>query len=240
MAGAFRTHQPPATNHQPRGTGRKTTRRTTMESTHAVPESARLTGVVRSVRDRWRMKRALRGASIVLAVAFVLLAGSAFVLDRLHYGHTALVVTRLIVLVFVAILAAIFVVAPYLPRRRPSDRRVALYLEEHAPSLDAAVLTAVELQEIEAELAKADAERLRTRPVVSSTLLSHLTHTALERVHGIDDGRHVDERELHVSAAILAGVVAVALLVTVLGPSTLRHGMGLMLVPWDREPIAEA
>jgi len=45
-----------------------------MESTHPLPESARLTGVVHRVRDRWRLKRALRGASIVLAVAFVLLA----------------------------------------------------------------------------------------------------------------------------------------------------------------------
>src|SRR5690242_20863958 len=103
-----------------------------MESTHPLPESARLTGVVHRVRDRWRLKRALRGASIMLAVAFVLLASSAYVLDRFHYGHTALVVARTIVLVVVAILAAILVVAPFLPKRRPSDRRVALYLEEHA------------------------------------------------------------------------------------------------------------
>src|SRR5438105_3273778 len=210
-----------------------------MESTHPLAsDGASLTGVVHGVRDRWRLKRALRGASIVLAAAFVLLAGSAYILDKLHYGHTALVVTRGIVLLIVAVLAAVFVGAPLLPRRRPSDRRVALYLEEHAPSLDAAVLTAVELQEREA---KADAgDAIRTRRPVSSTLLSHLTRTALERVHSIDDGRHVDERELHVSAGILAGVIGVALLVTLLGPTTLRHGMGLMLVPWDREHVAEA
>src|SRR4051812_47837648 len=86
--------------------------RGTMENAHSLPESARLTGVVHSVRDRWRMKRALRGASIVVAAAFVLLVGSAFALDRLHYGHTALVVTRVIVLVVITVLAAIFVVAP--------------------------------------------------------------------------------------------------------------------------------
>src|SRR5256885_13659844 len=209
-----------------------------MEATHPFPDRARLTGVVHGVRNRWRMKRALRGASIVLAAAFALLAGSAYLLDRLHYGHTAMVVTRLVVLVTVAILAAILVVAPLLPKRKPSDRRVALYLEEHAPSLDAALLTAVELQEREA---KADAgDAIRTRRPVSSTLLTHLTRTALERVHSIDDGRHVDERELHMSAGILAGVIGVALLVTLLGPTTLRHGMGLMLVPWDREHVAEA
>src|SRR3954467_9523928 len=98
-----------------------------MESTHPLPESARLTGVVHRVRDRWRLKRALRGASIVLAVAFVLLAGSAYLLDRFHYGHTALLVARTIVMVVVAGLAAVLVVVPFLPRRRPSDRRVALY-----------------------------------------------------------------------------------------------------------------
>src|SRR5438477_1045064 len=210
-----------------------------MESTHPLAsDGASLTGVVHGVRDRWRLKRALRGASIVLGAAFVLLAGSAYVLDKLHYGHTALVVTRGIVLLIVAVLAAVFVGVPLLPRRRPSDRRVALYLEEHAPSLDAALLTAVELQEREAKVDAGDA--IRTRRPVSSTLLSHLTRTALERVHSIDDGRHVDERELHVSAGILAGVSGVALLVTLLGPTTLRHGMGLMLVPWDREHVAEA
>src|SRR2546423_10282334 len=212
-----------------------------MESTHPLAsDGASLTGVVHGVRDRWRLKRALRGASIVLAGDFVLLAGSAYVLDKLHCGHTALVVTRGIVLLIVAVLAAVFVGVPFLPKRRPSDRRVALYLEEHAPSLDAAVLTAVELQEIEAATVREDADRLRARRAVSSTLLNHLTHTALNAVHKIDDGRHVDERELHVSAGILAGVAGVALLVTLLGPATLRHGMGLMLVPWDREHVAEA
>src|SRR6184192_367401 len=210
-----------------------------MESTHPLAsDGASLTGVVHGVRNRWRLKRALRGASIVLAAAFVLLAGSAFILDKLHYGHTALLVTRAVVLVVVAVLAAILVGIPLLPKRRPSDRRVALYLEEHAPSLDAAVLTAVELQDLETKASGKDA--IRTRRPVSSTLLTHLTHTALERVHTIDDGRHVDERELHVSAAILAGVAGVALLVTLFGPTTLRHGMGLMLIPWDRETTAEA
>src|SRR5256885_15983772 len=104
-----------------------------MEATHPFPDRARLTGVVHGVRNRWRMKRALRGASIVLAAGFVLLVGSAYALDRLHYGHAAVVATRILVLAVIAILAAIFVVAPLLPKRKPSDRRVALYLEEHAP-----------------------------------------------------------------------------------------------------------
>jgi uncharacterized protein DUF4175 len=195
-------------------------------------DSARLTQVVHGVRDRWRLKRALRGAAIVLAVAFVLLALSAFALDRLHYGHTALVVVRTIVLLVVAALAVVVVVIPLLPKRAPSDHTVALYLEEHEPSLDAAVLTAVELQERE----NARADSWRGRMPISPSLRDQLTRSALDRVHTVDDGRRVDERELHVSAGLLAGVVGVALLTTLLGPSTLRHGMGLMLVPWDRTP----
>src|SRR5689334_1551735 len=206
-----------------------------MESTQPLPEGARLTKVVHGVRDRWRLKRALRGASIVVAVAFVLLVGSAYLLDKLHYGHTALVVTRSIVALIVVALTALLVASPFLPKRKPSDRRVALYLEEHAPALDAAVLTAVELQEMEGAHQPND-DAIRTRRPVSNTLRSHLTATALDRVHTIDDGRHIDERELTVSAALLAGIAGVALLVTLLGPATLRHGMGLMLVPWDRDP----
>src|SRR5690242_14382378 len=182
-------------------------------------DSARLTDVVHGVRDRWRLKRALRGAAIVLAAAFVLLAASALVLDGLHYGHNAVVVVRTIVLLAVAALAAVLVVVPLLPKRTPSDHTVALYLEEHEPSLDAAVLTAVELQEREAR-----AEEMRRRGPISPSLRDQLTHNALERVHTIDDGRHVDERELHVSAGLLAGVLGVALLTTLLGPASLRHG----------------
>jgi uncharacterized protein DUF4175 len=196
-------------------------------------DSARLTDVVHGVRDRWRLKRALRGTAIVLAAAFVLLAASALVLDGLHYGHNAVLVVRTIVLLAVAGLAAVLVVVPLLPKRKPSDHTVALYLEEHEPSLDAAVLTAVELQEREART-----DELRRRGPISPSLRDQLTHSALERVHTIDDGRHVDERELHVSAGLLAGVLGVALLTTLLGPASLRHGMGLMLVPWDRTPAA--
>lgn len=197
-------------------------------------DSARLTGIVHDVRDRWRLKRALRGMAIVLAAAFVMLAASALVLDKLHYGHTALVAVRTIVLLVVAVLAVMLVVIPLLPKRSPSDHTVALYLEEHEPSLDAAVLTAVELQERET----ARAETWRARAPISPTLRDQLTRSALERVHTVDDGRRVDERELHISAGILAAVAGVALLTTLLGPSTLRHGMGLMLVPWDRTPAA--
>ena len=78
-----------------------------MESTHPLAsDGASLTGVVHGVRDRWRLKRALRGASIVLAAAFVLLAGSAYILDKLYYGHTALVVTRGIVLLIATLATA--------------------------------------------------------------------------------------------------------------------------------------
>ena len=177
-----------------------------MESTHDfTSDGARLTDVVRGIRNRWRLKRALRGASIVIAGGFVLLATSAFILDALRYGETAVTVVRTLALLLLAVLAVIFVVLPLLPKRMPADRRVALYLEEHEPSLDAAVVTAVEMQEREGS------GRTRSVPPavgnhpdrgplpavgqpLSASLVAHLTHSALDRVHKIDDGRHVDER----------------------------------------------
>src|SRR5436309_3537321 len=148
-----------------------------METTHDFPnDGARLSGVVRGIRNRWRLKRALRGASIVVAAGFILLAASAFALDALRYGETAVTVVRALALLALTGLAVVFVVLPLLPKRMPADRRVALYLEEHEPSLEAAVVTAVEVRERQATagepLANEPAHSAVVRQPLSAALVS--------------------------------------------------------------------
>src|SRR5215208_859148 len=184
-------------------------------------DGTRLVGVVRGVRNRWRLKRVLRGASIVVAVGFVLLALSAFALDALRYGETAVVVFRVVAALLVAALAGYFVVLPLLPARAPKDDRVALYLEEHEPSLEGSVLTAIEVSARRGERASSS--------ILSPILAKHLVQNAIARARTVDDGRHVDERDIRFTGALLAGIVGAALLVTVLGPPTLRHGLRLLL-----------
>ena len=101
-----------------------------------------LFGIIAHVRNRWRTKLALRGAVRLLAVAFGLFVLAAYGLETVRFTTTAIVVARIgLVLGFIAA-ALWFVVRPL--RRKVTDEQVALYLEEHEPSLQATLLSAVE------------------------------------------------------------------------------------------------
>src|SRR5829696_7385332 len=93
-----------------------------------VPDArGELARLLRGVRNRWRLRVALRGAAVVLGAGFLALAASAFLLDRLHYEPGAVIALRLVLAATVGGLIAWFVALP-LARRAP-DERVALYVE---------------------------------------------------------------------------------------------------------------
>src|SRR5918999_2217887 len=118
--------------------------------------SAQLNEAIRTVRNRWRFAVALRGLVVVIGAGLLVFAAVALVMDALRYAPSAVIAARVLVWTAVVALAARFLAIP-LTRRIPDDR-VALYLEEREPSLDAAVVTAVQLGQ--AETAKAsDAPR---------------------------------------------------------------------------------
>ena len=101
-----------------------------------------LVAVIRRVRNRWRLKLALRGAVIVVAGTFLALLLSASSLEALRFSPTAIIAFRVIALVVFAGLVLIGFVQPL--RRRVSDGQVALYLEEKDPTLETAILSAIE------------------------------------------------------------------------------------------------
>src|SRR5689334_4649940 len=92
-----------------------------------------LIDIIAGVRRRWRMKLAVRGAARVALVALLLLLLAASGLEWARFTTVSIIAARVGLLV--ALLASIywFVVQPL--RRRVSDEQVALYLEEHEPSL---------------------------------------------------------------------------------------------------------
>src|SRR5262245_11652871 len=98
--------------------------------------------VIRRGRARWRLRLALRGVAFVVGGAVVPLRMSAWGMEQFRFAPTAVVWLR--VAWFVAVIASIgwFIVRPLL--RQVDDERVALYLEEHEPSLETAVLSAVD------------------------------------------------------------------------------------------------
>src|SRR5258708_6206767 len=102
-----------------------------------------LDAAVRDVRLRWRLKHALRGATLALALILAVFITLAVLMRASHYNGAMVALAR--VLAVVVSLGAIWrlVVRPL--RDTPDDSRVALYVEEHERALGGAFVTAVEV-----------------------------------------------------------------------------------------------
>src|SRR5688500_9778333 len=181
---------------------------------------AQLNNALRNVRNRWRFAVALRGLVVVIGASLLVFVAVALVMDALRYTPSAVIAARVLVWTAVVALAARFLAIP-LTRRVPDDR-IALYLEEREPSLDAAVVTAIQLGQADATSA-AHAH--------SSALGKRLVDTAAERVHRLDDGRRIERPRITREGGVLAALVVAAVATLILGPASFRHGARL-LIPW--------
>src|SRR3954471_3808340 len=109
---------------------------------HEPPAESDLIGVIRQVRRRWRMKLALRGVATVAALTVLVFLAAAFGLESSRFDPSAILTFRILLPLALLALVGLFFVPPLL--RRVSDEQVALYLEEHEPSLQAEIISAVE------------------------------------------------------------------------------------------------
>src|SRR5947207_10759359 len=99
-------------------------------------------------------------------------------------------------------------------RRQVTDTQVAMYLEENDPTLEAAILSA-----IEATSGSAIAQDH------SPHLVDKLVEQAIQQCRDAMSGHHVDRRGVKRHAMTLGGVAIAALLLVILGPAYLRHGL---------------
>ena len=175
----------------------------------------RVLAIIRTVRNRWRLRVAFRGFAIVLAAGMVAFLISAYGVNALRFTPAAVLIFRLISWLAVIALAYVRLVRPLI--RRVDDEQVALYLEEHEPSLEATILAAVE------------AERGRDR--YSPDLVRGLVHAAVERARVVNDGRRVDQQRLYRSGGVLAGVAVATIALLLLLPAGMRHGLSALLRP---------
>jgi hypothetical protein len=178
---------------------------------------AELLDVIGSVRRRWRQRLALRGVVAVVAGTLVALFLSASSLEALRFSPAAIVAFRVIAAVVFAALVWYFLARPV--RRRVSDSQVAMYLEERDPSLEAAILSAVE--------ASSGSEFAASH---SPHLVDRLVERAIEQCRTAEDGHAVDRQALRRHAMTLGGVLAAAALLIVVGPAYLRSGLSALLV----------
>ena len=173
----------------------------------------RLLQVIADVRRRWRAKIVLRGALITAGAALILIVVAGYGLRDASIGYDAVVAVRAAAVVLVLALAARFLIMPL--RRAVTDEQVALYLEEHEPSLQNVLISAL------------DAHSAQLSPALSSRTVEQ----AIERCREIEDGRRVDRQELNRFATASSTIVVVALGLLLFGPPILRDGAQALLDP---------
>ena len=189
-------------------------------------DAIEITRVVRDVRRRWRLRRAIRGATIAVGGSVLALAMAATIMGVFDYSDAAVGTARAAVAIIVVLLIGRFVVVPLLPR--PRDAQVALYLEERAPGFEGSFVTAVE----------AGKSNARTGAMTSPALLARLLHAARTRARAVGDGRQADAPVLRSAWMMFAAVVLASLFATLVVSDSLRQGIGLLLRPWREVPPA--
>lgn len=180
--------------------------------------------VIRLVRRRYRLRVFLTGMVILLASAFLLMLVSAAVLEQLRFVPQAVVAVRI---GFYLVLGGVLLRCLVIPlSRRLSDADIALYIETREPSLQAALLSAVEWEHADHESRG------------SPALIRRLLRQAVEQARAVEDGRRIEQRPLKWLPAALAGTVALMTLGAVLGPPLLRNAMRVLLAPWSSAEAA--
>ncbi len=173
-----------------------------------------ITTLLRRVRRRWRLRLALRGlawtAGLTLGVAVL----SALALEQARFDAGAVTWTRILTWGTLLASAAFFLVRPLL--RRVTDHQVALYLEEHEPTLDHTVVSALHAS---------------GRTDLSPALSRKLSEIAVARARAVDDGRRVEQSALYRVGGALTAVAVAGLTLALAGPDHLRTGLSAVLLP---------
>ena len=91
--------------------------------------------VIRRVRNRWRLRVLLRGTAVVAAAGLAAFLISSYGLEFFKFSSGSVIAFRVLTWLTLGGLMYWFLVRP-LAHAIP-DERVALYLEEHDPSLQA-------------------------------------------------------------------------------------------------------
>src|SRR5918993_5820078 len=97
--------------------------------------------VIHQVRRRWRMKIALRSFVILAAISLAVFLIAARALEASRFTPEAIALFRL-GYALVMVLVAAYLARPLL--RQVNEAQVAMYLEEHEPSLQASIISALE------------------------------------------------------------------------------------------------
>src|SRR3954471_22580220 len=164
---------------------------------------AQLLEVVRQVRRRWRIKLALRGAVGFLLAGVLAIIAIAYALEALKFTPASILAFRIITGLVLVAAGAWFFARPL--SRKVSDDQVALYLEEHEPTLDSTILSAMEASERPGDW--------------SPELIRRLIEHAIERVHDIEEGQRIEKEPMRRYVWVVGGVALAAIALFTFGPA---------------------
>jgi hypothetical protein len=172
----------------------------------------RIFELVRGVRWRWRIQQTLRGLVWAGSLTGLVVFAGAYGLERVRFAPEWVVAFRYLTWGTLLVSTYWFLLRPLL--RRVSNTQVALYLEEHEPTLEHSVVSALD------EGSSASPE-----------LHSRVIEVAIEKARQVRNGRRVEQGRLYKFAGALTALVVLALSSTLLGPTHLRHGLAALLMP---------
>jgi hypothetical protein len=198
-----------------------------MLSTFEEMDYSRLRSVIRRVRRRWRMRVLLKGTAMVALLGFTTLAILSYGLDYLRYRPWALTSFSVIIYAVLLLLLLRFFVLPL--SRRVADDRVALYIEEHEPELQAEILSAVQFSRQSDSQDTPDRSAAFTRELIASAVM---------HCQNLQYGRAIERGTLRRFATALAAVAALLIVAALLSPAFLRAGASLLLMPWTSTAFA--
>lgn len=181
------------------------------------PEHIELRDIVRQTRSRWRAKLLARGAAVVCASSVAVFLLAAYLLESLKFSPGAVLGLRIAVALTFVGLAAWFFVRPLL--RKVTDEQVALYLEEHHPSLEATLVSAVDAAGVESV-----DHRQQSR-----TLVRRIVSSAIEECQRVDAVRAADRSPLRAYSGMALGALAIAALFLLVGPAYFRDAASALL-----------
>lgn len=174
--------------------------------------------VVRTVRNRWRLKVLLRGVAQALLAGAALLLVVGYAVDATRFDATTVNVLRALTYLVLATLAAFFIGRPLL--RRVSDERVALYLEENEPALRGHLTSALELSQAPSDDATSDA------------MVEKIVRQAVDECQRAENGKRVERKGLFRSTGLMLGSTAASVVLFLIGPAFLLSTTPLLLDPF--------
>lgn len=186
-------------------------------------EYRRLQGIIRRVRNRWRLKVLLRGTALLLAAGLLTLGLAAWGAELFRMRPWIVGALSLLTYACIGTYLYRFVVRPLL--RRADDRQVALYIEKHAPALRASLVSAVEFGAPEGRGSLGD---------VSPRFVDKVVEQALANGPVIEFGKVVERDALRRVSGYLGAASTAVLATLLINPAFLRQGMPLLFSPWGR------